>query len=109
MRLRRAIRNSSMFCRAHRRRIEVELIKDKDGFGFSIIGGEETPGGLLPVVVKRVIERGPAFGRLFVGDELAAINGQSLVGASHSTAVEYIRMASGPTAFVVMRAGTDVV
>eukprot|EP00062_Callorhinchus_milii_P012013 gi/632958600/ref/XP_007895134.1/ PREDICTED: tyrosine-protein phosphatase non-receptor type 13 isoform X3 [Callorhinchus milii] len=79
---------------------EIDLHKPASGgLGFSLVGGENG------IYVKSVHPSGPAAedGRLQVGDKLLQVNGESIVGASHTKAVTTIRKAKGLVNLVVSR------
>ena len=77
----------------------LRLVRDaadvSDGLGFSIVGGAGSPHGHLPIYVKTVFDGGAAArnGALKRGDQLLAVNGQSLEGATHSQAVAALKNA----------------
>uniref|UniRef100_A0A3P8U5P5 PDZ domain-containing protein n=1 Tax=Amphiprion percula TaxID=161767 RepID=A0A3P8U5P5_AMPPE len=64
----------------------INLERGPDGLGFSIVGGYGSPHGDLPIYVKT----GAAAedGRLKRGDQIMAVNGQTLEGVTHEEAVE---------------------
>ncbi|XP_058847124.1 tyrosine-protein phosphatase non-receptor type 13-like isoform X2 [Acipenser ruthenus] len=81
--------------------IHLELNKPATGgLGFSVVGGEKgffvksiTPGGVADTT-----------GDLQVGDRLLQVNGESMIGVSHTKAVTTIRKAKGLVQLSVSRA-----
>ncbi|GJQ69961.1 hypothetical protein Trydic_g13345 [Trypoxylus dichotomus] len=57
--------------------------------GFTIVGGRDSPKGSMGIYVKTIIPNGQAAetGHLKEGDEILAVNGKPLHGASHQEAI----------------------
>ncbi|KAK3601912.1 hypothetical protein CHS0354_041851 [Potamilus streckersoni] len=73
---------------------EVTLEKEPHmGIGISIVGNDCTSKLDLGIFIKSVIVGGPAYrdGHIKAGDRLIAINGKSLEGVQHHSAVQMIK------------------
>uniref|UniRef100_A0AAZ3SPV0 Membrane-associated guanylate kinase, WW and PDZ domain-containing protein 3 n=1 Tax=Oncorhynchus tshawytscha TaxID=74940 RepID=A0AAZ3SPV0_ONCTS len=81
----------------------VELKRGPLGFGFSLRGGKEYNMGLF---ILRLAEEGPALkdGRIHVGDQIVAINGEPTQGITHTRAIELIQ-AGGTKVLLLLRPG----
>ncbi|XP_068175944.1 inaD-like protein isoform X2 [Antennarius striatus] len=82
----------------------ISLEKGSEGLGFSIVGGFGSPHGDLPIYVKTVFSKGAAAvdGRLKRGDQILAVNGESLQGATHETAVAVLKKQRGTVTLDVL-------
>ncbi|XP_051982809.1 multiple PDZ domain protein [Xyrauchen texanus] len=82
----------------------IALERGSAGLGFSIVGGFGSSHGDLPIYIKNIFPKGAAVedGRLRHGDQLLAVNGQSLEGVTHSEAVELLRQTSGTVTLQVL-------
>ncbi|MEJ1282801.1 multiple PDZ domain protein [Cricetulus griseus] len=82
----------------------ITLDRGPDGLGFSIVGGYGSPHGDLPIYVKTVFAKGAAAedGRLKRGDQIIAVNGQSLEGVTHEEAVAILKRTKGTVTLVVL-------
>ncbi|XP_073691685.1 multiple PDZ domain protein isoform X2 [Garra rufa] len=82
----------------------INLERGPDGLGFSIVGGFGSPHGDLPIYVKTVFSKGAAAedGRLKRGDQIIAVNGQSLEGVTHEEAVCILKKTKGTVTLTVL-------
>merc|ERR1719308_307866 len=84
--------------------ITVTLLRHDSGFGFRIVGGTEEGS---QVSIGHIVPGGAADldGRLFSGDEIVAVDGQSVMGASHHVVVGMMGHAAqrGQVALTVRR------
>ncbi|XP_029058584.1 multiple PDZ domain protein isoform X2 [Monodon monoceros] len=82
----------------------IALDRGPDGLGFSIVGGYGSPHGDLPIYVKTVFPKGAASedGRLKRGDQIIAVNGQSLEGVTHEEAVSILKRTKGTVTLMVL-------
>uniref|UniRef100_A0A3P9B8R6 PDZ domain-containing protein n=1 Tax=Maylandia zebra TaxID=106582 RepID=A0A3P9B8R6_9CICH len=79
---------------------EKILEKGSEGLGFSIVGGFGSPHGDLPIYVKT--GAAAADGRLKRGDQILAVNGESLQGATHEQAVAILKKQRGTVTLDVL-------
>lgn len=82
----------------------ILLEKGADGLGFSIVGGYGSPHGDLPIYVKTVFSKGAAAvdGRLKRGDQILAVNDESLEGVTHEEAVAILKRQKGNVTLTVL-------
>ncbi|NXU56919.1 MPDZ protein, partial [Turnix velox] len=82
----------------------ITLDRGPDGLGFSIVGGYGSPHGDLPIYVKTVFAKGAAAedGRLKRGDQIIAVNGQSLERVTHEEAVAILKRTKGTVTLTVL-------
>ncbi|XP_066922767.1 uncharacterized protein [Clytia hemisphaerica] len=82
----------------------IYLERGTEGLGFSIVGGYGSPHGDLPIYVKTVFDKGAAAKdkRLKRGDQILAVNEQSLDGVSHDTAVNLLKKSRGMIKLTVL-------
>ena len=88
----------------------IVLERGSEGLGFSIVGGRGSPHGDLPIYIKTVFERGAAAadGRLKRGDQILAVNGQSVEECRHDQAVSLLKQATGTVELLVLSAEMDI-
>ncbi|XP_056388885.1 inaD-like protein isoform X2 [Hyla sarda] len=82
----------------------IHLEKGPDGLGFSIVGGYGSPHGDLPIYVKTIFSKGAASvdGRLKRGDQILAVNNESLDGVTHEEAVAILKRQRGNVTLTVL-------
>ncbi|XP_066453825.1 inaD-like protein isoform X2 [Eleutherodactylus coqui] len=82
----------------------IHLEKGPDGLGFSIVGGYGSPHGDLPIYVKTIFSKGAAAadGKLKRGDQILAVNNESLEGVTHEEAVAILKRQRGNVTLSVL-------
>ncbi|KAM3914662.1 inaD-like protein [Leptodactylus fuscus] len=82
----------------------IHLEKGPDGLGFSIVGGYGSPHGDLPIYVKTIFSKGAAAvdGRLKRGDQILAVNNESLEDVTHEEAVAILKRQRGNVTLTVL-------
>ncbi|XP_070836711.1 multiple PDZ domain protein [Chaetodon trifascialis] len=82
----------------------ITLERGSSGLGFSIVGGFGSPHGDLPIYIKTVFNKGAAVedGRLKRGDQIIAVNGHCLEGATHAEAVDILKKTKGTVVLTVL-------
>lgn len=70
--------------------MDVSFYKGQGGMGLSIVAAKGAGQDKLGIYIKQVVKDGPAAndGRLQAGDQLLAVNGESLVGVPQERAAE---------------------
>lgn len=86
----------------------VEIEKGPDGLGISVLGmGVGADSGLekLGIFVKSLNPQGVIAqdGRIQIGDQIVEVDGQSLVGVTHTYATNILKATSGLVRFVIGR------
>ncbi|XP_041819667.1 membrane-associated guanylate kinase, WW and PDZ domain-containing protein 2a isoform X4 [Chelmon rostratus] len=73
--------------------MEVHLRRQKSGFGFRVLGGDEAG---QPILIGAIIEKSPADldGRLRPGDELLFVDGIPVVGKPHRYVIDLMHGAA---------------
>ncbi|KAM8883755.1 membrane-associated guanylate kinase, WW and PDZ domain-containing protein 2a isoform 2-T2 [Synchiropus picturatus] len=81
--------------------IEVHLRRQKSGFGFRVLGGDEAGQPVSPetrekILIGAIIEKSPADldGRLRPGDELLFVDGIPVVGKPHRYVIDLMHAAA---------------
>ncbi|XP_077005576.1 inaD-like protein isoform X2 [Tamandua tetradactyla] len=82
----------------------ITLEKGSEGLGFSIVGGYGSPHGDLPIYVKTIFAKGAAAddGQLKRGDQILAVNGETLEGVTHEQAVAILKHQRGTVTLTVL-------
>ncbi|XP_042563412.1 membrane-associated guanylate kinase, WW and PDZ domain-containing protein 2 isoform X2 [Clupea harengus] len=85
--------------------VEVHLLREKTGFGFRILGGDEA---VQAIVIGAIIENSPAErdGRLRPGDELVSVDHMPVGGRPHRYVIDLMHAAArnGQVTLTVRRA-----
>ncbi|TRY54863.1 hypothetical protein DNTS_001814 [Danionella cerebrum] len=73
--------------------VEVHLLREKSGFGFRILGGDEA---VQAIVIGAIIENSPAErdGRLRPGDELVSVDRMPVGGRPHGYVIDLMHAAA---------------
>ncbi|XP_023808415.1 membrane-associated guanylate kinase, WW and PDZ domain-containing protein 2 isoform X5 [Oryzias latipes] len=73
--------------------MEVHLRRQKSGFGFRVLGGDEAG---QPILIGAIIEKSPADvdGRLRPGDELLFVDGIPVMGKPHRYVIDLMHAAA---------------
>nr|UDP83074.1 MAGI2 [Scophthalmus maximus] len=73
--------------------VEVHLLREKTGFGFRILGGDEA---VQAIVIGAIIENTPAErdGRLQPGDELISVDKNVVAGKPHKYVIDLMHAAA---------------
>uniref|UniRef100_A0A8D2ZZG2 Membrane-associated guanylate kinase, WW and PDZ domain-containing protein 2 n=1 Tax=Scophthalmus maximus TaxID=52904 RepID=A0A8D2ZZG2_SCOMX len=81
------------FCFSFIREVEVHLLREKTGFGFRILGGDEA---VQAIVIGAIIENTPAErdGRLQPGDELISVDKNVVAGKPHKYVIDLMHAAA---------------
>ncbi|XP_059917365.1 membrane-associated guanylate kinase, WW and PDZ domain-containing protein 2-like isoform X3 [Gadus macrocephalus] len=81
--------------------VEVHLLREKTGFGFRILGGDEAVQAVSPdardkIVIGAIIENTPAErdGRLRPGDELISVDKMVVAGKPHRYVIDLMHAAA---------------
>lgn len=85
---------------------EITLSRGEEGLGFSVVGGSGSSHGDLPIIIKSVFSRGAAAkdGRIKRGDQILAVNGESLLGVPHDQAVQMLKEVRGEVVLTILPA-----
>lgn len=89
--------------------IQVQLRKKQGvGFGIAISGGSDNqiPGESSAITISDVVDKGPAVGKLEVGDKLIMVQDQSCVGMSRAECVQLMKAAGNTMTISIVRQTT---
>ena len=72
------------------RTVRVRKVRSEEGLGISVKGGAEAN---LPIIIAKIFPGLAAdrCNKLYVGDEILAVNGRDLVGCTHDDAVQLLK------------------
>ncbi|XP_052798357.1 partitioning defective 3 homolog isoform X4 [Mya arenaria] len=75
------------------KKILIELVKAKEGLGFSVTTRDNPTGGPSPIYIKNILPKGAAVsdGRLKAGDRLLEVNHVEMTGKNQGEAVSLLR------------------
>ena len=75
-----------------------------------MVGGTGSTHGDLPILIKSVFSRGAAAkdGRMKRGDQILAVNGESLLGVPHDQAVQLLKEVRGEVVLTILPAPDDL-
>jgi len=85
--------NISIYSRKIGNKILIQLIKDKDGLGFTITSRDTLVSNVSPVYIKNILSKGSAVkdGRLRIGDRILEVNGQLFSNLTQNERVKFLR------------------
>ncbi|KAH7640460.1 disks large 1-like protein [Dermatophagoides farinae] len=87
--------------------IKVEMIRDINGFGFSLIGGLDNPTreGDPGIYVNNIVPDGPVHrtGQINIGDEIVAINDTNIECVPYKWALDVIRNSPTLSVFTIRK------
>ena len=88
----------------------IELVKGPSGLGFSVVGGQGSSKGDLPILVKSVFPGGAAAKseRLAPKDHILEVNGRDFSALTREEAVEILKaLPQGPVRMLVKKANAS--
>ncbi|XP_078490627.1 partitioning defective 3 homolog isoform X2 [Ciona intestinalis] len=85
--------NVSCYTRKIGSRIDIQLMKETSGLGFSITTRDTSVGDPGPIYIRNILPTGAAVqdGRLQAGDRLLEVNGEDMNGKTQEDAVAILR------------------